>query len=113
MSNIKLKMRVYTVRLTNRNFRSYGMFQIILEKKVNTPSESHIRLMVKPKRVRDIKAPSFSALGSPLRSFLDIARMRAPKSEDNDLLGLQGKGLYDALGPLRKACLLIESRKLL
>ena len=94
------------VRVSTRNFRSYGMFQLILEKKVNTPSESHFRLMVKPKRVRDIKAPGFSALGLPLRRFLDTAGMLAPKPEDRDLLGRQGKGLYDALGPLRKACLL-------
>ena len=97
---------LYITRITTRNFRTYAFFQLILEQKINTPSESHIRLMAKPKRVKDIVAPTFPALAASLRRFLDTADMQAPKPEDRDLLGLQGAALYGALGPLRKACLL-------
>jgi hypothetical protein len=97
---------LYTVRTTTRNFRSYAFFQMILEQKVNIPSESPLRLLVKPKRVKDIHGPAFSASESSLRSFLTTADMQAPRPEDRDLLGLNGLALYDTLGPLRKACLL-------
>jgi hypothetical protein len=97
---------LYTVSANTRNFRSYAFFQMILEERVNTPSESPIRLVVKPKRVTDITAPAFSDLAEALRDFVDAAEMRAPQQEDRDLLGLQGAALYDALGPMRKACLL-------
>jgi len=97
---------LYRVVITTKNFRTYSFFQLILEGKENTPSESPSRLIVKPKRVKEIVAPAFSALDSSLRAFLDVANTQAPKAEDRDLVGLQGKALYDALGPLRKACLL-------
>ena len=44
---------LYTVRVNARNFRPYAFFQLIVEQKANTPSESPIRLMVNPKRVTD------------------------------------------------------------
>jgi len=97
---------LYIVLITTKDCRSFAFFQLIVEQKANTPSESHIRLMVKPKRVKDIEAPAFSALKTSLRRFLDSANMQAPKQEDRDLLGLQGAALYGALGPLQRACLL-------
>ena len=66
---------LYTVRITTRNFRTYAFFQLIVEQKVNTPSESPIRLTVKPKRVTNVTAPAFSSLGGALRDFLDTAAM--------------------------------------
>ncbi len=65
-----------------------------------------IRLLVNPKRVKDIAAPEFTALPAANRTFLDSADMAAPDAADRDLLGLTGPALYNALGPLRKACLL-------
>jgi hypothetical protein len=97
---------LYTVRVNARNFRPYAFFQLMVEQKANTPSESPIRLMVKPKRVVDIEAPAFPALDAPLRRLLDSAFLQALEPADRDLMGLQGAALYDKLGPLRKACLL-------
>ena len=97
---------LYRVVITAKNFRTYSFFQLILDGRINTPSESPARLIVKPKHVKDIVAPAFSALDASLRAFLDAANMQAPKQEDRDLAGLQGEALYDLLGPLRKACLL-------
>jgi hypothetical protein len=96
----------YIVRIDSRNFRSYAFFQMIFEEKINTPSEPNFRLMVNPKRVKEIKAPAFPSLDISLRDFLNAADMRTVKPEDGDLLNLEGATLYDALGPLRKACLL-------
>jgi hypothetical protein len=97
---------LYRVVIANGNFRRYSFFQLILEERLNNPTESPIRMMAKPKRVKDIAAPAFSALDSALCAFLKTADMQDPKIEDRDLLGLQGEALYAALGPLRKACLL-------
>ena len=96
----------YIVRVNTSNFRSFAFFQMILEEKVNTPSDSQIQLSVEPKRVKDIDAPGFSKLPTKLSDFLANAEMKAAKDEDKDLLGLKGGLLYDALGPLRKALLL-------
>jgi hypothetical protein len=97
---------MYTVRLNAQNFKPYSFFQLILEKRVNTPSDSKIRLSVDPKRVKDIAAPAFTSLLAAERSFLDSADMNKDKPEDQDLLGLTGPALYDGLGPLRRASLL-------
>lgn len=97
---------LYRVRIATKNFRPYAFFQFVREQRANTPSESHIRLMAKPKRVRDIEAPDFPDVEPSLGRFLDAADMRAPRQEDRDLAGLKGAALYGALGPLRKACLL-------
>ena len=96
----------YTVTLTTNNFRRYAFNQLIKEKVVNKANESPVRLVVKPKSVLDIKAPSFLRLAKKLRDFLSEADMRKPEDEDADLFGLSGAALYDNLGPLRKACLL-------
>jgi len=97
---------LYRVAISTKNFRIYSFFQLILAERINSPSESPVRLMAKPKRVKDIAAPVFSALDPSLRAFLNAARIQAPEKEDRDLMGLRGKALYDSLGPLRKASLL-------
>jgi hypothetical protein len=97
---------LYTVRLNTRNFRTYAFFQLILEQRVNRASDTHIRLLVNPRRVEDIAAPEFDALSAAERAFLDSAEMIAAETGDRDLVELAGPNLYDALGPLRKACLL-------
>lgn len=97
---------LYTVRLNTKNFRPYAFFQLIVENKVNTASDNKVRLLVNPKRVKDIVAPGFASLPPAERRVLDSADMTAPETDDRDLLGLTGPPLYDALGPLRKACLL-------
>lgn len=97
---------LYTVQVSARNYRTFGFVQMLMEERINTPTESPIRLVVNPKRVTGIIAPDFPGLPAALRTFLSGASMTAPKAEDSDLAGLAGQALYDALGPLRKACLL-------
>jgi hypothetical protein len=97
---------LYTVRIDTRNFRSYAFFQLIMEQRTNTPTESPIRLVVNLKRVKDIDAPAFASLDASLVRFVDSADMQALEPGDRDLVGLQGAALYDKLGGLRKACLL-------
>ena len=96
----------FTVAVTTRNFRRYAFNQLIRENRVTTANESPLRLVVKPKAVRDILAPSFSRLAPRQRTFLRNAAMLALEKPDRDLLGLSGAQLYGALGPLRKAFLL-------
>ena len=93
----------YTVALTTSHFRRYLFNQLIKEDVVNKANESPVRLVVKPKAVRDIRAPAPSGR---LAEFLRQAAMMPHEDEDRDLVGLSGGTLYDALGPLRKACLL-------
>ena len=70
----------YTVTLTTNNFRRYAFNQLIKEKVVNKANESPVRLVVKPKSVLDIKAPSFLRLAKKLRDFLSEAKdMRKPE----------------------------------
>ena len=97
---------LYRVRITQRNFSPYAFFQLIRDGRRNTPSDTHIRLVANHRRVKDIDAPAFSGLKAPLRRFLETAAMRALEDGDRDLLGLTGGALYDALGGLRRACLL-------
>ena len=97
---------LYRVAIRTKNFRTYSFFQLILAGRINTSSESPTRLMIKSTRVLGISAPEFSVLDGPLRSFLDKADMQAPNLEDRNLVGLQGEGLCNALGPQRMACLL-------
>ena len=96
----------FTVAVTTRHFRRYAFNQLIRENRVTTANESPLRLVVKPRAVRDIRAPSFSRLTARQRTSLGNAAMLAPEQRDRDLLGLSGAQLYAALGPLRKACLL-------
>jgi hypothetical protein len=96
----------YKVRLTAPHFRTYAFFQLITEGRVNTASDSKIRLLSNSRRIKDILAPAFASLPAAQRAFLEGAEMTAPESGDRDLLRLTGQSLYDAMGPLRKACLL-------
>jgi hypothetical protein len=97
---------IYLVRLHSKGFKPYAFFQTLKEGSKNLPSESPIRLAVDARKVKDITAPPFSKLPVAFRRGLDDAKMRALAPEDEDLVGLAGAELYDALGPLRKACLL-------
>lgn len=97
---------LYRVDLETANFRRFAFFQTMNADRANTPPEAHFRLAADPKRIRDIDAPAFSRLPAALQECLDTAEMIAPAEEDRDLRGLRGASLYDALGPLRKACLL-------
>lgn len=97
---------LYEVWVTARNFRPYGFFQMIVEDRVNKPSDNKARLVVDQKRVKDISAPAFTGLHPKLREFLEAAEMLEVEPGDKDLAGLSGAALYDQLGPLRKACML-------
>jgi hypothetical protein len=66
---------------------------------------------VDPGAVTGIDAAAFGSLDGRLRAVLANAAMVANSPLDADLLGLSGAALYDALGPLRKACLLNIFRK--
>jgi hypothetical protein len=94
------------VRLQLKGFKPYAFFQTVKEGAKNLPSDSPIRLMADPKKIKDITAPPFSKLPASFRRGLDAAKMRALAPEDEDLVGLTGAELYDVMGPLRKACLL-------
>lgn len=94
------------VAVATKNFRRFQLIQRMRADRVNRAAEYPIRLVVDPKKVKDITAPSFGQLSSRQRGFLDGATMIDYQKEDRDLAGLSGSALYDALGPLRKACLL-------
>jgi len=100
----------YEVRLDHSHFKTYAFFQVIVEKITSQAADFPIRLVVNPSAVRDIDAPGFDDLPKTLREFLRDARMQIGdkkfEGEDKELLGLAGAALYDALGPLRTACLL-------
>ena len=94
------------VAVATKNFRRFQLIQRMRADRVNRAAEYPIRLVVDPKKVENITAPSFGQLSSRQRGFLDGATMIGYQKEDRDLAGLSGSALYDALGPLRKACLL-------
>ena len=94
------------VAVTTKNFRQFRFIQRMRADRVNRAAEYPIRLVVDPKKVENITAPLFRQLSSTQRRFLDGATMINYQKEDRDLAGLSGSALYDALGPLRKACLL-------
>jgi hypothetical protein len=100
----------YKTTVTTDRFKTYAFFQVVVAGTTSPGTDSEIRLVVKPKRVQDITAPAFSSLHSSLRTFLDNALMQVGQKkfedEDGELVGKSGEALYDALGPLRKACLL-------
>lgn len=96
----------YTVVATIKRFRRYAFQQLIRENAATTASESPIRLVVRPRAVKDIAAPPFSALPRVPQAVLTSAEMRDYRREDRDLVGLTGASLYAALGPRRTACLL-------
>lgn len=97
---------LYTVRVQAPGYKPYAFFQRIEATPRNLPSEPHVRLMVNPRKVKDILPPRFADLPAAFRRGLEQAGMVALASEDADLVGAQGAALYEALGPLRKACLL-------
>lgn len=97
---------LYRVRLDSADYKPYAFFQTMVAGQVNAPPETHFRMVANPKRITAITDPAFQALPPAARSCLDTAAMIAPAPEDRGLRGLQGSALYDALGPLRKACLL-------
>jgi hypothetical protein len=96
---------LYRIRLTTRAFRPYSFFQLVHEG-TNRSSEADIRLMVNPKKVQGITAPPFAALPAAFRAGFGRAEMTAIAPEDRPLVGLSGGALFDALGPLRQACVL-------
>lgn len=101
---------MYEVRADTQHFRTYAFFQAILENRDNTASDN-VEFWVKPGDVDDIQAPTFTALPSTVQKMLESASMIVDKPEDRDLVGLSGNALYQAMGPLRKACLLNITKK--
>ena len=97
---------LYTVRVRASGYKPYAFLQRIRDTAKNLPSESHVMLMVNPKRVKGITPPQYRDLPAAFRRGLDNAAMVTLDDEDKDLVGKQGAELYTALGPLRQACLL-------
>jgi len=87
------------------HYNPFSFFQMIFEKRENTASEP-LLFWADPRKIQNIAAPDFADLPAPLRSLLTRAQMEAPLPEDRDLLERSGAALYDAMGHLRKACLL-------
>jgi hypothetical protein len=96
---------MYRVSFTTPHYRPYAFIQLIEEEREN-PASDDVEFWVKPGDVTDIAAPAFDDLSPSLRRILNNATMIEQKAEDRDLVGLSGSGLYQKLGPLRKACLL-------
>jgi hypothetical protein len=101
---------MYRVTATMPHHRPYSFFQLIREATDNSPSDD-IEFWVKPGDVKKIDAPGFGALDARLQKILNDADMHVAKPQDEDLKKKKGATLYDALGPLRKACLLNIARK--
>ena len=99
---------LYRVRVSTDAYRTYAFF---LNVKPGEVRPAPVRLWVDAGAVTGIEAPAFARLDGRLRSILSSAAMVANSTQDEDLLGLGGAALYDALGPLRKACLLNIFRK--
>lgn len=96
----------YRVAVSTRNFRRFQFLQRIKPNRVVNGSANPLGLVARPGRVARITGAPYSRLTKSQRAFLEAAEMRAPEPEDRDLLTLTGKGLYEALGPLRQAGLL-------
>ena len=95
----------YRVTASAPHYRPYAFFQLIQEDRLN-PASDDVEFWVKPGDVTDIDAPDFPDLSASAQRMLDEATMLAPGPGDRDLVGKTGADLYDALGALRKACLL-------
>lgn len=95
----------YRVDLWTKNFKHYSTLQTIVAGH-NPAGEGHIRLAANPSRVSDIVAPGFTHVPSGFRRAMAQADMWRMAEIDEDLVGKSGPVLYDALGPLRKACIL-------
>jgi hypothetical protein len=96
---------MYRVEFNTPHYRPYTFFQLIREDREN-PASDDVEFWVKPGDVKEIAAPGFADLNPSVRRILNDAVMIQQLPEDADLMGLSGEALYDALGPLRKACLL-------
>ena len=96
---------MYAMRASTDHYRNYAFFQLIREDRNNTASDD-VEFWVKPGDVVDIQAPAFADLSPVVRTMLSDATMIVDKPEDRELVGLSGNGLYQQMGPLRKACLL-------
>lgn len=96
---------LYLIRLSAPGFRRYAFLQLMREGP-NLPSEARVRLMVNPKKVAGIAAPDFTTLPPAFRAAFGRAEMTALDARDRPLVGLTGRALFDALGPLRQACVL-------
>ncbi len=96
---------MYEIRVSTDHYRRYAFFQSIREDRDNIASDD-VEFWVKPGDVKDIVAPAFADLPATVRTMCDQATMIAEKTEDNELVGLSGRELYQKMGPLRKACLL-------
>jgi hypothetical protein len=101
---------MYRVFASTPHHRIYSFFQLIQENSLSSASDD-IEFWVRPGDVKDIRAPVFDDLPVHLRTILTGAEMHQEKPEDRDLVGKSGASLYEALGPLRKACLLNIARK--
>lgn len=96
---------LYRIRIAASGYRQYSFLQVMREG-ANRPSEGRVRLMVNPKKVTGIASPPFAALPTAFRKAFQEAQMMALAREDEPLVGLSGRPLYEALGPLRQACVL-------
>ena len=96
---------LYEVRASTPNHRRYAFYQLIRENRDNTASDD-VEFWVKPGDVAGIQAPAFADLPARVRAMCDQATMIVDKPEDKDLEGVSGSALYQAMSPLRKACLL-------
>lgn len=101
----------FEVSIESRRYRPFRFFQQLRGDAPNTPAVDPIRLVADAGKVRSIEAPAFLDLPEIPARTLANADMRAPKPEDQPLLGLQGAALYGALPPMLKACLLNLSAK--
>lgn len=95
---------MYKVTASAPHYRRYAFFQLI-KARTNTASDD-VEFWVRPGDVKDIAAPSFKDLPPEARGILSNATTIALEKADKDLVGLTGQALYDAFGPLRKACFL-------
>jgi len=97
---------LYAFRLNADGYKPYSFFQLMKPRARNLPSEARVRLMADPKKISDITAAGFNDLPATFRRALESAVMVELAAEDRDLVGLSGRALYDAMGPMRKASLL-------
>jgi hypothetical protein len=79
---------LYQVRVGAKNCRTYAFFQRMIAGKRNVPSDGRVLLVADVAKVKGIAAPAFGSLPEGVRRLLGTA------------------AVYEALGPMEKACLL-------
>lgn len=99
----------YRVSASAEHYRTYSFFQLIREDRVTTASDD-VEFWIKPGDVKGITGPTFSQLSTDGRRLLTNAAMGRERDDDADLVGLRGEDLYDAMGPLRRACFNIVTK---